>query len=81
MVKTNDRPVEVILSTGDRFDYKTLLDMPLMKISKTGKPEPDYSLRHLKDRPVRRKCLSCREDFESDGWGNRLCMPCKRRKG
>jgi len=53
----------------------------LTKASKTGKPEPDYSLRHLKDRPVRRKCLSCREDFESDGWGNRLCMPCKRRKG
>lgn len=33
--------------------------------------------RHPDDRPRTRKCLTCRDDFASDGFGNRCCRRCK----
>lgn len=33
--------------------------------------------RHPDDRPRMRKCLTCGDDFASDGFGNRCCRRCK----
>lgn len=36
--------------------------------------------RHLpsrKERPAERPCLKCKEAFESEGIGNRLCEKCR----
>ena len=47
--------------------------------SNTKKPEADYEHKHNADRPAKRTCLSCQEQFHSEGWGNRLCVTCRGR--
>lgn len=46
-----------------------------------AKPVKTFEHRHPEDRPTMRPCLTCGEDFESEGWGNRRCPRCKRSEG
>lgn len=34
-------------------------------------------VRRTRDAPATRPCLGCRRPFESEGWHNRLCTPCR----
>ena len=46
-----------------------------------AKPAQSFEHRHPDDRPATRSCLTCGNDFESDGWGNRLCRKCRKADG
>ncbi|GEM_PF-2416893 len=63
------------------FVYNTRLRIICEKFmsNNTKKPEADYSFKHEDDRPAKRTCLSCQTKFVSEGWGNRLCQPCRSR--
>ncbi|CCQ72191.1 protein of unknown function [Magnetospira sp. QH-2] len=39
----------------------------------------DNRERSRADQPTKRQCLSCGKEFESEGWGNRLCSRCRKR--
>jgi len=43
-------------------------------------PAANDQLRHPDDRPAIRSCLTCGSEFESEGWGNRICPKCKSSK-
>ena len=53
------------------------------RASRTGtesKPPPDRAHRPAGDVPAIRRCMTCRAKFRSDGWNNRMCDQCKRRR-
>lgn len=43
-----------------------------------AKPAATFEHRHPEDRPQVRECMTCRDDFWSEGWGNRICPKCTR---
>ena len=51
-------------------------------LSNTRKPhiseEESRATRPQKDTVGIRRCLSCKKDFESEGWHNRLCFNCRK---
>jgi len=43
-------------------------------------PEAQGITRSARDVPAVRKCLSCGSEFESEGFGERICGDCKSKK-
>ncbi len=69
-------PAPEIVRPGTDRPYQAAV--PLQDFSK-GPPAP-YT-RAPSDEPAMRKCLRCRGNFESEGWGNRMCVQCRRTAG
>jgi hypothetical protein len=49
--------------------------------SQSSEAEEFARARASGDTPNMRSCLACDKPFESEGWHNRLCPPCRKRSG
>lgn len=68
---------------GNKVGYRrplhiAALPLGMPKQTPYGKPAATFDHRHPDDRPSIRRCLGCGEDFNSSGWGNRMCPHCQR---
>lgn len=55
-----------------------VFDPPLLAKGREVKPQPPKPVRYVnRDAPNLRPCLCCRQPFESEGPGNRMCSGCR----
>lgn len=63
------------LAPGRTVLYMFMMSTSIKNLKDDAASLPDQIAAH--DKPRKRKCLTCREPFESEWSGNRVCKRCK----